>query len=311
MISLIDALDGIVGIEPEPELQPEQERGQILESAGSALTLEQEHQPEWEPEAIDAITVSELEAIPKPEPQPVLESTVSEVEVITVPDTPPMLGQIAEPTETDSVPDSEPQFATKTDDDEAEPRLTEEINILWRDHVRLSTHHKTTDAELRKIRAALAERLYRAKAILSRPDAGRGGKWKSWLQARGIPRSTADRLVSRYAETLDNENEKVPSGTINDGEDAVEKLAHSLLPRLKRTLPDTQSVLKFIAAVGEGFGLESEIIEDCVLVSEPEPDENESAVAVNDELEEESGGANFPDVDATSLEQLLAVAACA
>ena len=167
---------------------------------------------------------------------------------------------------TESDPEFQPDPA-QHDDAAIETQLTQEISALWSDHVRLSANHKTTAKELRQLRAGLAERLYAVKNLLARP--GRCGEWRGWLRERAIPRSTADRLVSRHAETLGNDNENVLSGAINENENAVEPLVQSLLPRLKRTLPDIPSVFKFIAAVGGAFGLKSETTEDCIMLSQP------------------------------------------
>src|ERR1039458_2637432 len=91
-----------------------------------------------------------------------------------------------------------------------ETQLTEEISALWSDHLRLSADRKATAKDLRQVRAILAERLHAMKSLLSRP--GRGGEWRGWLRQQAIPRSTADRLVSRHAETLGERN--VTSGGI-------------------------------------------------------------------------------------------------
>jgi hypothetical protein len=83
---------------------------------------------------------------------------------------------------------------------------------------------------------------------------GRGGQWRGYLRVQHIPRTTADRLCERYAEGLTVGIENAPTGAINGAEDTVEQLVQSLLPRLKRTLPDIPSVFKFIAAIGQAFG---------------------------------------------------------
>src|ERR1035437_3784400 len=113
---------------------------------------------------------------------------------------------MAEP-ETEVQPDP-----AQPDDTIIEPQLAQEISALWSDHVRLSADRKATSKELRQIRANLAERLFEMKQILSCP--GRGGQWRGWLRQRGIPRSTADRLVARYSEALCSHDENVPTGAI-------------------------------------------------------------------------------------------------
>jgi hypothetical protein len=74
-------------------------------------------------------------------------------------------------------------------------------------------------------------------------------------------------------------NEIAPSGAINGGEDTVEQLVQTLLPRLRPKLADAQAVFKFIAAVGEAFGLRSETTEDCIMVSQPKEQNEPTAAA--------------------------------
>jgi hypothetical protein len=125
---------------------------------------------------------------------------------------------------------------TQPDDSTNENQLTEEINTLWSNHLRLSARRKATAKGLRQIRASLAERFFAMKKILSRPDAGRGGQWRSWLRERGIPRSSADRLVARHAETLCADGENVPTGAISEpAKPTAEKLAETVWPSLKRS----------------------------------------------------------------------------
>src|ERR1039458_6030253 len=126
---------------------------------------------------------------------------------------------IAEP-ETEAQPDP-----TQHVDTIIETQLAQEISTLWTEHTRLSADRKATAKDLRQVRAILAERLFAMKSVLSRP--GRGGEWRGWLRKRGIPRSSADRLCARHAETLGSGNEgNVPSGAIsNPSEDTAEKVA--------------------------------------------------------------------------------------
>lgn len=172
-------------------------------------------------------------------------------------------------------PEAEP--AREDSDGATETQLTAEISELWSQHTQLSGTRRMTVKELRLLRAKLAERLYAMKQLLCR--VGRGGQWRGYLRAQHIPRTTADRLCERYAETLPIEAENVPTGAITENQDTVEQLVQTLLPRLKRTLPDTQAVFKFIAAVGEAFGLKSETTDDCIMLSQPKKQSELSASA--------------------------------
>ena len=151
-----------------------------------------------------------------------------------------------------------------------ENQLTEEISTLWSSHVRLSADRKATAKELRQIRASLADRLHEMKCLLSRP--GRLGQWRGWLRQRGIPRSTADRLVARHAETLAIENGNVPSGAISEpGEANAEKLARNVWLRIGKLLTTHESILRFIGCIVTASGVAHEQREEGLVIFNPVP----------------------------------------
>jgi hypothetical protein len=160
---------------------------------------------------------------------------------------------------------------TQPDDGAIETQLTEEISTLWSDHVRLSASRKTTSKELRQIRASLAERLHAMKSLLSHP--GRGGQWRGWLKQRGIPRSTADRLVARHAETLGSDNEgNVPTGAIsNSPEESAEQLAKSVWQRFRKVLATDECVIRFIGCIAEISGVGHEQRAEGLVILKPAP----------------------------------------
>ncbi len=159
---------------------------------------------------------------------------------------------------------------TQPDDGAIENQLTQEITTLWSDHVRLSTDCKTTAKELRQIRASLAERLAAMKSLLSHP--GRSGEWRGWLRERKIPRSTADRLVIRYSETLGIENGNVPSGAISEPEiPTAEKLAETVWSSLKKTLATGESVVQFVACFVTAAGIAHEWRPKGLMIFNPIP----------------------------------------
>lgn len=160
---------------------------------------------------------------------------------------------------------------TQSDDTAVETQLTEEISTLWADHVRLSADRKTTAKELRRIRASLAERLHEMKNLLSHP--GRGGEWRGWLRERGIPRSTADRLCARHAETLGSDNEEnVPSGAIPEpAKPTAEKLAETVWQSIKKVLATGDSVVDFIACIARISGVPYEEREIGLMIFYPVP----------------------------------------
>ena len=172
---------------------------------------------------------------------------------------------IAEP-ETESQPDP-----TQPVDTVIETQLTNQISSLWTEHTRLSADRRMTAVELRQIRASLAERLYDMKTLLSRP--GRGGQWRGWLRERAIPRSTADRLVSRHAETLGSGNEgNVPSGATSEEVEAnAEKLARNVWSRFGKVLTTEDSVIDFIVRIAEFAGVAHEKRAEGLLIFKPAP----------------------------------------
>ena len=217
------------------------------------------------------------------------------------------MGTIVEIVENALIPEPEAEAQSGTvqpDDGAIENQLTEEINTLWSSHVRLSTSRKATSKEMRQIRASLAERLYAMKSLLSCP--GRGGQWRSWLRERGIPRSTADRLAARQAETLDGDNEEnVLTGAISEpAKPTAEKLAETVWPSLKKVLTTGESVVEFIGCIAEISGVGHEQREEglvifnlvgkpaddlpgSVSVAQPVPQPSDEAPAITEEPGEE------------------------
>ena len=161
---------------------------------------------------------------------------------------------------------------TQPDDAVIETQLAQEISSLWSDNLRLSADRKTTAKELRQVRAKLAERLHAMKSLLARP--GRGGEWRGWLRERRIPRSTADRLVARYAETLGSGNDgNVPSGAIPElAMPSAEKLAAAVWSSsLKKVLVTGESVVQFIGSIAQISGVPHEWRPEGLMIFNPVP----------------------------------------
>jgi hypothetical protein len=109
------------------------------------------------------------------------------------------------------------------------------------------------------------------KSLLSRP--GRGGQWRGWLKQRGIPRSTADRLVARHAETLCADGENVPTGAISEpAKPTAEKLAETVWPSLKKVLVTGESVVEFIGRIAKVSGVAHEWREIGLMIFYPVPE---------------------------------------
>jgi hypothetical protein len=163
------------------------------------------------------------------------------------------------------------------DEGATETRLTQEISELWSSHLRLSGDRKATSKELRLVRARLAERLLAMKQILCR--AGRAGQWRSWLRQQHIPRSTADRLAMRHAETLGGDDGNVPTGAIPEPA-TPEKLAAAVWSSsLKKLLVTGESVFQFLASIAQISGIPHEQRDEGLMIFSPVPKAADEATA--------------------------------
>jgi hypothetical protein len=154
-----------------------------------------------------------------------------------------------------------------------ENHITEEVTALWGEHVRVVGAKKATTAELRLLRAKLAEKLYEAKGLLCLP--GRSGRWLGWLKEAGVPRSTADRLVTRHAETL-GITENIPSEAINPQVE-VEKLIKATVPRLRRVLTSPQMAYQYVLGVIKELDLPCETKDGGILLAQPSSEQKQTA----------------------------------
>jgi hypothetical protein len=169
-----------------------------------------------------------------------------------------------------SEPDPISNFRPAVAQDEValEDQLAQEITGLWGKHLLLSADRKAAAKELRQIRARLAERLYEMKSLLSRP--GRGGEWRGWLRERGIPRSSADRLCDRHAETLGSHDEVAPTGAISEPSEAdVERWFRSLWPGLRKKLSTPWLAYEFLFWIVGSFDLPHEEKDNGLWVADP------------------------------------------
>lgn len=202
---------------------------------------------------------------------------------------------------------AEPETQVQPDDGEVETQLTNQISSLWTEHNRLSADRRTTAVELRQIRAALAERFYEMKLVLSCP--GRGGLWRSWLKEKGINRSTADRLCARHGETLGIDNGDAPREAIsNSADDSAEKVAKSVWSRFGKFLTTDEAVIQFIGSIATASGIRHERREEGLLIFspslkpsdelpatapaiDPAPQPSEEVTAIAEELRDETAAA--------------------
>jgi hypothetical protein len=127
---------------------------------------------------------------------------------------------------------------------EFQNEVGEAITRLWSAHVNAKITARSTNEELRSIRAKLGEQLSEMKQILAKP--GRGGQWSSFLMERGIPRATADRLVARYQRSLNPDSNRVTETVSEPTEAEVQELFIAIWPKLRRTLRSQQSLDLFV-----------------------------------------------------------------
>ena len=137
-----------------------------------------------------------------------------------------------------------PEFPAVTTESQTERQLEEEIGSLWTAHVDAEHTARATNAELRTIRAKLAEHLHAMKELLAKP--GRDGQWSGFLREHEIPRATADRLVARHQAALNPNINCVSGADLEPTDEEVQKLFNSVWPKLRRVLRTRKSFLLFV-----------------------------------------------------------------
>lgn len=78
----------------------------------------------------------------------------------------------------------------------APPELEARVTALWARHQAAAGRQRRARKELARLRAELGAQLAAVKDRLA--GASPRGAWGAWIEARGIPRATADRLVARH-----------------------------------------------------------------------------------------------------------------
>jgi hypothetical protein len=141
-----------------------------------------------------------------------------------------------------------------------EPKLGNEIASLWLAHVNAKNTAKATNEELRAIRTKLSEQLWEMKQVLAQP--GRGGQWSGFLREQGIPRATADRLVTRHLRSISPDSNCVSEEVSEPTEEEVQKLFNSLWPKLRRVLRTRQSLYRFIDLLTSSYEEECRRVTD-------------------------------------------------
>ena len=153
----------------------------------------------------------------------------------------------------------------------AEPRSIEaevdaEIVRLWTAQKDHDAAARKTREELHAIRSSLAERLHAMKSLLA--QAGRGGRWTSYLRENRIPRATADRYVLQHEKTLAPSEKKRPTEAFSapTGED-LHRLFQKLVPQLLRVLTTQDAAFNFVIELYHSVpGLDGDVTDDGVII---------------------------------------------
>lgn len=116
------------------------------------------------------------------------------------------------------------------------------------------------EREMLEMEAELAELLFRRKQMLCR--IGRNGQWSLWLRQQNISRSTADRLVSQYAESHGLADELKHRDNAEPLEGNVCLAAIRVFKRLKNMLSSPRSRMIFLRCLADRFGLGVDFGED-------------------------------------------------
>ena len=116
------------------------------------------------------------------------------------------------------------------------------------------------EREMLEFDAVLAELLFRRKQMLCR--LGRNGQWSLWLRQQRIARSTADRLVTQYAETHGLAGELKHRDIAEPIEGNVCLAAVRVFKRLRNMLSSPRSRMIFIRCLADRFGLGVEFGDD-------------------------------------------------
>lgn len=146
--------------------------------------------------------------------------------------------------------------------------LTENIGHLWEWRQGYSIDAERNRKSIRGIDATLGQMFFNLKLILAKP--GRNGGWSSWLAEHNISRSTADRLVRRFAKAH-GINDKLSHDPISEPTEVeVSKLSATVWRRVEGTLTTPRSRYDFLRCLMLRFGLTGTAQEHGVLLLDPD-----------------------------------------
>ena len=149
-----------------------------------------------------------------------------------------------------------------------EGALTTEIVQLWHVHGDYKKSIRQETEQFRALRNELGKLLHQMKELLARP--GRGGQWSAWLKERDIPRSTADRLVQRYEQSLNPNDNRLVGSISEPTEEEIQKVFFKVIRKLRPVLRTPQSVYRFVDLLTLSCdGTVRRVTEEGILVMKP------------------------------------------
>lgn len=149
----------------------------------------------------------------------------------------------------------------------AEAQLVNDIGELWQIHSQAQGTLRKTRDELKLMRTTLAERLFELKSILSCP--GRAGQWSSFLGSKGIPRTSADRLVSAHEKSLGQDRNGSSGATKKLSDDGIAQVAKTTWARLGKQLGTHEAIYQFFSKLIIESGIPFDTFDDGILILLP------------------------------------------
>jgi hypothetical protein len=144
--------------------------------------------------------------------------------------------------------------------------VSEAIVDLWQMR---ESHVNAMEADRKDLRStdeALGQLLFQMKSLLAKP--GRNGGWSAWLVEKNIPRSSADRLVSRFANAI---GIKSPQDAISEEPTEIEmnKLVAAVWARIENKLTTPRAMHNFLCCLAGRCSLTCEYSRDGVMIFDP------------------------------------------
>jgi hypothetical protein len=140
--------------------------------------------------------------------------------------------------ETVIMPDVQPQPETLA---ETEATLARQIIAHCAAHRKGKLTVRRPRDEMKSARHQLGEKLHSLKAILS--HSGRSGQWASYLRSAGLAKTSADRYIAGYVETINPPEKNGPTGAVPEpAEDATSQFIKQIMSKIRKALTTRDAV---------------------------------------------------------------------